>query len=169
MDFRNRLADLKSCLALTEQEVDASPICPHCNFRPATESSAAPAASMLASLDDELDKLVGNWTKTLQTNLEDPTTKERIKKALSSNQKKVVQAFLNRKALPEDITHEFLNAVKEALTDLALVSMNVADLRMALLSGGSPMTPMEMKKSFDDYLDQLTKGKEPGKVRIIVE
>jgi len=26
-----------------------------------------------------------------------------------------------------------------------------------------------MKKRFEEYLDQLTKGKEPGKVRIVVE
>jgi uncharacterized protein DUF6079 len=33
-DFQNRLAGLKSCFALTEQELDASPVCPHCNFKP---------------------------------------------------------------------------------------------------------------------------------------
>jgi hypothetical protein len=38
-----------------------------------------------------------------------------------------------------------------------------------LLSGGSPATPAEMKKRFEDYLDELTKGKEPGKVRIVLE
>ena len=43
------------------------------------------------------------------------------------------------------------------------------DLRGALLSGGSPVTPAEMKQRFEDYLDQLTKGKEPGKVRIVLE
>jgi hypothetical protein len=42
-------------------------------------------------------------------------------------------------------------------------------LRAALLSGGSPVTPSEMKQRFEDYLDQLTKGKEPGKVRIVLE
>jgi len=26
-----------------------------------------------------------------------------------------------------------------------------------------------MKQRFEEYLDQLTKGKEPGKVRIVVE
>lgn len=41
--------------------------------------------------------------------------------------------------------------------------------RAALLSGGSPVTPAEMKQRFEEYLDQLTKGKEPGKVRIVVE
>jgi len=34
---------------------------------------------------------------------------------------------------------------------------------------GSPATPAEMRKRFEEYLDQLTKGKEPQKVRIILE
>jgi hypothetical protein len=38
-----------------------------------------------------------------------------------------------------------------------------------LLSGGSPATPAEMKKRFEEYLDELTKGKEPNKVRIILD
>jgi hypothetical protein len=42
-------------------------------------------------------------------------------------------------------------------------------LRDGLLAGGSPATPAEMKKRFEEYLDQLTKGKEPGKVRIVLE
>jgi hypothetical protein len=42
-------------------------------------------------------------------------------------------------------------------------------LRAALFAGGSPATPAEMKKRFEEYLDQLTKGKEPGKVRIVLE
>jgi len=35
--------------------------------------------------------------------------------------------------------------------------------------GGLPATPADMKKRFEEYLDQLTKGKEPGRVRIVVE
>ena len=36
-------------------------------------------------------------------------------------------------------------------------------------AGGSPVTPAEIKKRFEEYLDELTKGKEPGKVRIVLE
>lgn len=43
------------------------------------------------------------------------------------------------------------------------------NLLAALISGGSPATPAEMKKRFEEYLDQLTKGKETGKVRIVLE
>jgi DNA-binding PadR family transcriptional regulator len=32
----------------------------------------------------------------------------------------------------------------------------------ALLAGGSPTTAAEMKKRFEEYLNGLTKGKEPG-------
>jgi len=47
--------------------------------------------------------------------------------------------------------------------------VKVDALRAALLAGGSPATPAEMKKRFEDYLDQLTRGKESGKVRIILD
>jgi len=168
-DFQNRLEGLKRCFALTEHELDASPVCPHCNFKPGTEPPTTPAATVLDSLDGELDKLVENWTQTLLTNLEDPTTKTRIKKALSAKQKKLADSFLKMRALPEEIDQDFLESIKEALTDLALVSINIAELRTVLLSGGSPVTPTEMKKRFEEYLDQLTKGKEAGKVRIVLE
>ena len=168
-DFQNRLAGLKSCFSLTEQELNASPVCPHCNFRPTPEMPTISAGKLLDGLDDELDKLVENWTQTLLTNLGDPVTKERIKKALSAGQKKVIEKFLKDRSLPEKIDQDFLNALKEALTDLFLIAVSADKIRAALLEGGSPATPTEMKKRFEEYLDHLTKGKEPAKVRIVLE
>jgi len=31
------------------------------------------------------------------------------------------------------------------------------------------VTPAEIKKRFEEYLNELTKGKEPGKVRLVLE
>jgi hypothetical protein len=59
--------------------------------------------------------------------------------------------------------------LSEVLSGLQKVPVKADDLREALLSGGSPATPAEMKKRFEEYLDELTKGKEPGKVRIVLE
>jgi hypothetical protein len=59
--------------------------------------------------------------------------------------------------------------LKEVLSGLVKVSIKAEDLRQALLSGGAPATPEEMKKRFDDYIDELIKGKEPNKVRIVLE
>ena len=167
-DFQNRLAGLKSCFALTEQELDVSPVCPHCNYKPGAEPPTAPAGTVLDGLDDELEKLVDNWTQTLLTNLEDPTTKGNLD-LLKPEPKKLVNGFIKKRELPDDLGQDFIHALSEVLSGLQKVPVKTADLRAALLSGGSPATPAEMKKRFEEYLDELTKGKEPGKVRIVLE
>ena len=168
LDFQNRLANLKSCFALTEKELEASTVCPHCNFKPGVEPPTAPAAAILDALDDELDKLVESWTQTLLNNLEDPTTKSNLS-LLKPKPHKIVDSFIKKRALPDDPDQDFIHAMKEALSGLTKVSVKIVELRDALLLGGSPATPTEMRKRFDEYLEGLTKGKEPGKVRIVVE
>jgi hypothetical protein len=167
-DFQNRLAGLKSCFSLTEQELNASPVWPNCNFKPGSEPPAASAGSVLDGLDEELEKMVENWTQTLLTNLEDPTTKGNLN-LLKSEPKKLVDGFIKKRFLPDKLDQNFIHALSEVLSGLQKVPIKIADLRAALLSGGSPVTPAEMKQRFEDYLDQLTKGKELGKVRIILE
>lgn len=167
-DYQNRLANLKSCFALTESELDASPVCPHCNYKPAAEPTAAPAISVLDGLDDELDKLVESWTQTILNNLEDPTTRANLD-LLKPEPRKLVNNFIKKRSLPDKIDQDFIHALKEVLSGLLKVSVKTTDLRAALLSGGSPVTLAEIKKRFEEYLDQITKGKEPDKVRIILE
>ena len=167
-DFQNRLAGLKSCFALTEQELDASPLCPHCNFKPGAEPPAAPAGTVLDGLDGEMDKLVENWTQTLLTNLEDPITRGNLD-LLKPDPKKIVNGFIKKRSLPDELDQDFIHALGEVLSGLQKVPVKIAELREALLAGGSPVTPAEMKKRFEEYLDELTKGKEPGKVRIVLE
>ncbi|MDA2937215.1 DUF6079 family protein [Acidobacteria bacterium AH-259-A15] len=167
-DLQNCLAGLKSCFALTEQELDASPVCPHCNFKPGAEPLVAPVGTVLDGLDGELDKLVEDWTQTLLTNLEDPTTKGNLD-LLKPEPKKLVNGFIKKRALPDELDQDFIHALGEVLSGLQKVPLKIADLRAALLAGGSPVTPTEMKKRFEEYLDRLTKGKEPGKVRIVIE
>ncbi len=189
-DFQNRLAGLKSCFALTEQELDATPVCPHCQFRPMAEIGVASselrvagsldselrtrhsqlinAAAVLDQLDDQLDIMLADWTAALISNLEDPTTKGNLD-LLKPEPKKLVNGFIKKRALPDEINQDFIHALGEVLSGLQKVPVKIADLRAALLSGGSPVTPAEMKKRFEEYLDELTKGKEPGKVRIVLE
>jgi hypothetical protein len=167
-DFQNRLARLKSCSALTEQELEVSPFCPHCNFKPGTEPTTTPANTILDLLDGELDKLGENWTQTLLANLEDPTTKETLS-LLKPESRKLVDDFIKKRTLPDDLNQDFIHAMSEALLGLTKISIKIADLRDALFSGGSPATPVEMLKRFEEYLNELTKGKEPGKIRIVLE
>ncbi len=167
-DFQNRLASLKSCFALTEQDLIAAPVCPHCGFRPGTEGVGVSAVTVLNQLDTELDKLIDDWTQTLLANLEDPTTRSNLE-LLKPEPRKLVDAFLKERKLPDELNQDFICALNEVLSGLVKVAVKTEDLRAALLKGGSPVTPEEMKKRFEEYLNELTKGHELGKVRIVLE
>ena len=84
-------------------------------------------------------------------------------------QKKLVDKFLASKELPEKLTNEFIHAVGEVLAGLMKVPVNIDALREKLLPGGSPATVNELKARFDEYLGELTKGKDPSKIRIVLE
>ena len=66
-DYQNRLTGLKSCFALTEQNLDASPVCPHCGFRPSVETGAAAGSQMIDQMDSQLDAAVTAWTSNILT------------------------------------------------------------------------------------------------------
>ncbi len=167
-DFQHRLGELKSCFELTERDLEASPICPHCNFRPDMERISAPAAVVLQQMDAELDKLVNDWTRTLLDNLEDPVVRNNLD-LLKPAARKLVDDVLQKRRLPDVPSAELIQALKEVLSGLVKVTVKLGDLRAALLRGGSPATPEEMKKRFETYLAEITRGHEPGKVRIVLE
>ena len=167
-DYQNRLDRLRTCFALTQQDLDASPVCPHCNFRLLTEQEGPPANQLLKGLEDDLDRLHEGWAKTLLSNLADPTTQQNLA-LLKPSVRRIVEAFLKSKVLPEDVNHSFVAALQEALSGLAKVTVTTADLKSALLAGGSPATLPELKKRFEEYLIEISKGKDPTKVRIVLE
>jgi hypothetical protein len=168
IDFHNRLADLKSCFRLTESDLNAAPLCPHCNYRPTSAPPGTNAGVLLHAMDDDLDRMIADWTQTLFTNLEDPTTRGNLE-LLKPDARAQVDAFLKERVLPATITPDFVAAIQEALSGLVKVVIKTAELRTTLLAGGSPATTAELKKRFGDYLDGLLKGTEPNKVRLVLE
>jgi hypothetical protein len=168
IDHQNRLGDLRTCFALTQLDLDASPVCPHCNFRLVSEAEPISASQAVRTLEDSLGKLHESWTKTLLNNLEDPTTQQNLG-LLKSAPRKVVDTFLFERVLPEDVSQVFVAALQEALSGLSKVIVTSEGLRTALLSGGSPATVPELKKRFDDYLIEISKGKDPTKIRVVLE
>ena len=178
-DFRDRLTGLESCSALTREEIAASPICPHCGFRPAVETApaatsgatatgGAAAGAVLAQLDDELDTLLANWTRTLLANLDDPATRGNIA-LLKPERRQRIDAFMQQGELPDPLDRDFIAALREVLSGLVKVVVKTGDVKAALLAGGSPASPAEMKQRFERYLDGLAKGEEPDKVRLVLE
>ena len=167
-DYQNRLAGLKSCFALTRQNMETTPACPHCGFRPSLETGVAQGSHMIDQMDNDLDAMVDNWTSTLLGNLEDPITQANMD-LLKVDDREPLEAFIKSRELPVPLDTNFVHALKEVLSGLVKVSVKTQELQKALQIESGPATPAEIKKRFDDFIDQLTKGKDPAKVRIVME
>jgi len=64
-ELQTRLSKLTPCFTLVKDDLDAAPICPHCNFRPQEETLGASGQAVLTQIDDQLDTMLENWRKTL--------------------------------------------------------------------------------------------------------
>ena len=168
--FEDKLDNLKSCFALAETDLTATPICPHCNFRPANESLAfAHTSNALNQLDEELDRLLEAWQQTLLDNLDDPIIRGTIADLLTPETQKPVETFIKTRQLPAPVTPDFVSAVQEALSGLEKIGVTSDDIKKALLQGGSPATPEDLRKRFETFLNERCKGKDTKKLRFVVE
>ena len=168
IDFQHKLGELKSCFALTEKDLISNPICPHCRFTPSNESVAPMGASLIEQLDSQLDDMLDAWTNTILSNLEDPTIQENLK-LLKVDDRKPLEIFMQSKELPQPLDKHMVQALKEVLSGLVKVTIKTSELQRALEVTDGPATSSEMKKRFEAYIDDITKGKDPSKVRIILE
>ena len=119
-------------------------------------------------MDAQLDAKVAAWTSTILSNLEDPMTQAHMD-LLKIDDREPLEAFLKSKELPVPLDSNFVHALMEVLSGLVKVTVKGQELQQALQVTDGPATPAEMKKRFEAYIDQLTKGKDPAKVRIALE
>ena len=167
-DFQNRLAGLRSCFELSEQDLDSTPVCPHCGFRPSVETAVAAGAQVIDHMDEQLDEMLAGWTGTLVTNLEDPITQANLN-LLKDDDRQMIESFISSRELPTPLDNNVVHALREVLSGLVKVSVTTQDLQDALRAVDGPASPVEMKRRFDEYIDSLTKGNDPAKVRIVME
>ena len=168
VDYQARITELQSCSALTERDLLATPICPHCGFRPGPMPAPMSADMVLEGLKEELSTLTERWTQALLTNLDAPDTRKSVE-LLSPESRMPVNEFIRQRELPSRLDQNLIEGLQAAFSGLEKISITTHELRAALLSGGSPATPAEMKQRFDGYMEGLLEGKEPAKVRIVLE
>lgn len=167
--LEEKLDNLKSCYQLSDSELVASPYCPHCGYKPANESLPfGVAANALTQLDDELDRLLAGWQQTLLDNLDDPIIQANLD-LLKAAARALIQSFVASKTLPDPVTPDFVSAVQEALSGLEKITVTSDDIKKALLHGGSPATPDDLRKRFEAFLNERCKGKDASKLRFVVE
>lgn len=166
MAFQESLARLVSCPSLTEQELEKSPVCPHCAFRPALEPNIQAATVQLDALDEQLESMRTGWANTLLETLADPMTQENLR-LMPEQEQAAITAFMKSKALPSPVSGAFAQALKELFSGLVPITLSGKALHTALAESGGPATPAEMKRRFAAYIDAQCKGHDPAKVRIV--
>ena len=168
-ELQTRLAKLQPCFTLVKDDLDASPICPHCNFRPQEENLGASGVAVLEQIDQQLDGLLENWTKTLLDNLDDPTAKKSIK-LLPDETEGGGQGFLKAKKLPEKISNDLVQGMQTALvrpdrhSGEARRTARRPERRRRSLHGRA-----DFSTRFEEFVQKITRGKETSKVRLVID
>ncbi len=167
-EYEATLKGLKECTLLTQHELAGRAICPFCGYKPASEPVDRRVSIVLKELEEGLGRMLEEWTKTLLANLQGQATAGNLS-LLSPAARQAVEAFLAGGQLPAELSPEFIAAVRELLSGLSKVTIKVEALCAALLPGGSPASPAQLRQRFEALLAQVTRGKDPGKVRIALE
>jgi hypothetical protein len=155
--FEESLNGLKSCSSLDEptlvrSRLPALPVPPVCRAVGADPGGQPPAQAGRRS-----GQLLANWQQTLLENLEDPFTQDSLG-LLPPASKKLIDAFLVSRKLPDPMTTEFANAVQEALSGLEKIAVKGDEIKQALLQGGSPATPDDPAQALRHIYERALQG-----------
>ena len=122
----------------------------------------------LDQMNEQLDQIIEQWTKTLLNNLDDPMTQANVNELLHEDDKQVIQSFMDSKELPDPVDSNFVQTLKTVLAGLQKVPVKKSAL-LKIVADLGPSTPDEFKRAVSDFVDSLAKGKDPAKVRIVLE
>jgi len=104
----------------------------------------------------------------LLDNLEDPMIQANLD-LLKASARELIKKFVASKKLPDPVTPNYVSAVQEALSGLEKIAVSGEVIKAALLQGGSPATPDDLRKRFEIFLNDRCKGKDASKLRFVVE
>jgi hypothetical protein len=114
---------------------------------------------------EELTNLLDNWEQTLKDTLEDPMVKKN-KSLLDANQIALLDNFESDKImLSKDNAIGIRNTIMSLYQGLEKIELSIEGMKETF---NKPLTPDEAITAFKVYIDQMAKGKERDKIRIIL-
>lgn len=159
------MANLKVCYELTPTVLKTTHICPHCHYN--LGDQVPNVAGQLDNLDIRIDDLVTEWTQTLLNTISDPIVASQ-KEYLSAEQQKAIDDFIASGTLPKRVDDFFIKAIQALLKGFEPVVVDAKDL-MDKLTKLPPMDEVSFKQKLNELIAGYTKGKDEGKLRIIVK
>ena len=164
-DIENEMSGLKVCYELTPEELKSTHICPHCHYH--LDDKVKNVYGVLDNLEIRIDDLLAEWTKTLLDTISDPIVASQ-KQFLSAEQQKAVDDFIASGELPKRVDDFFVKAINALLKGFEPVVIDSDDL-MAKLEQMPPMDEAAFKAKVSELIASYTKGKDAGKLRIVVK
>lgn len=159
------ISSLKVCYELTPQELKTTPVCPHCRF--SLDDNTKNVCGQLDDIENRIDNLLGEWTKTLLDTISDPIVASQ-KEYLSADQKKVIDNFENSGELPKRVDDFFVKAVTSLLQGFEPVVINAEDL-LKKLEELPPLDETAFESKIKDIIGAYIRGKDTKKLRIVVK
>lgn len=122
--------------------------------------------SGMRQLKEDLDDLLEKWTDTLKNTLDDPI----VKKKMSLLDDKAQQLLTGFKSgtieLSKDNALRIRNAIMDLHKGLEKVELSIDNMKTTFTK---PLTPDEAIEAFKKHIDELARGKEREKIRIILK
>lgn len=159
------LSKLKVCFELTADLLKTNHFCTKCNFL--IGGGDLPVKGKLDEIEERMDNLLAEWTKTLLNTINDPLVLDQ-KKYLTADQQSALDAFLKKKTLPDKIDSFFMGAIEALLQGFEPVTISVNDI-IDKLDAIGPCDVDTFKACVTAMVDGYTKGKEKEKLRIVVK
>ena len=159
------ISELKVCYELTPEELKSTHICPHCRFN--LGDKAKNVFGQLDNIENRIDDLVAEWTKTLLDTISDPIVASQ-KEYLTADQQKAIDEFVSTGELPKRVDDFFVKAISALLQGFEPVVIDTNDL-IQKLEELPPLDEAAFASKIKDILSKYTKGKDLSKLRIVVK
>ena len=164
-DIESDMSGLKVCYELTPEELKSSHICPHCRYH--LNDKVKNVYGQLDNIEIRIEDLMAEWTKTLLDTISDPIVASQ-KSFLSAEQQSAIDEFIDTGALPKRVDDFFVKAINALLKGFEPVVIDTDDF-MAKLEQMPPMDEASFKAKVYELISAYTKGKDAGKLRIVVK
>ena len=164
-DIESDLSSLRVCYELTPIELKTNHICPHCGY--SYGDKAKNVFGQLDNIEMRIDQLLDEWTDMLLNTISDPIVLSQ-KEYLGSEQQTVIDNFISSKTLPTKIDDFFVKSINALLKGFEPVVIDTDDL-VQKLEQLPPMDEVSFKAKISELIGTYTKGKDAGKLRIVVK
>jgi energy-coupling factor transporter ATP-binding protein EcfA2 len=167
IEIQDEFGNLKTGETLTASDIETNPTCG--DFFPAMEKGAGISAEQrLANLATKVEQTYDTWINALLNDLDDPVIQDHLN-LLKPAERKLVDDFRADKALPDPLPPKLVTTLQQALSGLSRVAVSSEKLFAAIFPGGAPATVDEVKERFTQFTDEIVKGQDRSKVRLVLE